>query len=323
MFPHSKRGTKLHELLKTTREKILFGLLIVSVLLGLAGARLAIAWLARTPKQTLGNVIATLPMPILDNLIAGLISAAVIFLLYGLLGSKKPSLDGVQVVEAVKSNIYHHEALRKTRIWWHYGHYAGWVRGEVMPQLAKDGLHRHTEIRIIIIDPRLMELCESYTRFRKSGSTQNLEAKWDTVTIYNEIYSTLLTAQLRRYESNDLIVHIYLRPEFSIYRIDINDDWAAFTCVDPREPPILVAKESPWYDTMKSNFHRLIDYLPEVAFLTDVELSAIAPVDSVDKVTLLMKKLNLPIPSCLSEADQKAVAQVALERWNKGTLIYA
>lgn len=312
----------MHQLLSNTRERILFALLTLSVLFCLAGARLAVAWLTREPSQSFWDVASSLPVPILDNLIAALISAAVVFLLYLMLGGPAKGLNGVQVLEAIRSNELHQKALRTTSRWWHHGHYAGWVRGDVMRALAQPSHHRDTEICAVILDPRVEDLCRAYTRFRRASSSQHLEPEWTRVTIYSEIYSTILAAQFHNADRTNLSVRIFLRPEFAVYRIDINDEWAALTCVDPREPPIILGRDSNWFETMDSNFRRLMDQLWEVPWLREREFHK-CPVNTSADVISLMEKLQVPIPSCLTPEERAEVAAIALERWKSGTKIYA
>ena len=312
----------MHQLLTSARERFLFALLTLSVLLCLAGARMAVAWATRSPSQSFWDVASSLPVPILDNLIAALISAAVVFLLFLALGGANKGLHGVQVLEASRSNELHQMALRATGRWWHYGHYAGWVRGDAMPALAQSGHQRDTEICVIILDPRLEDLCNAYTRFRRASSTQHLQAEWARITVYAEIYSTILAAQLHNADRNNLHVRVFLRPEFAIYRVDINDEWAALTCIDPREPPIILARDSNWFKAMHSNFLRLMDQLWEIPFLSDQELNDF-PVETKANVITLMDRLGVAIPLCLSSEERNKVASIALERWKVGTKLYA
>lgn len=310
------------DLLQTRRERVLFALLLVATLLVLAGARLAVGWLTRSTGESLLQVAERVPGPLLDNFIAALVSAAVVLTLYVLLGANKEALASVRLVEPTESNRIHQEAARHSATWFHSGHYGGWVRGEVLPAFADAGSRQDTEVTLIILDPRLDSLCAHYTRFRQSGPTRFLEKRWSRTTVYEEIYATILAAQLYNTEQTNLRVRVFLRKETHLFRMDLNDSWAAITSVDPREPPIFIGKASPWYEGIRSNFRRAMEQTEELTFLSQDQLDSLGIADSANGILSLMSRLDVALPACLTAEDKFKIAGAALQKWRKGTTLY-
>lgn len=313
----------MNDLLQTPRERTLFVFLCVAVIVALLAIRLWVAWETGGVGKSVWGVLSSFSVSILDNLIAALIAATATVTLFSFLSGARSTLKSVQLVEAAESNTLHMAAVRVSAKWWHNGHHGSWVRGHAMPCLAATGAARDTEVRMIILDPRNLAACDTYTQFRNRERVTSVEGPWTLDRTYGEIYATILAAQIRNCEPNRLSVQLVLRPDFSVYRYDINDSWAAITCIDPRDRPIFVTKDSPWYATLESDFRRFVEQMPKLALLSDSDLRDLGDISTPGQVISLMDSLQVPIPARVGALDSASLAEYALEHWKAGTRRYA
>jgi hypothetical protein len=111
-------------------------------------------------------------------------------------------------------------------------------------------------VKILIIDPKNIELCERNARFRSrysSVSDANGEL-WTLERVLRELYATILAACWHKEKSDLLDIRVRLASTYSTYRCNIFDSAAFVTQYDPRAEGELFPRGSVPYRRHMNDF---------------------------------------------------------------------
>lgn len=188
----------------------------------------------------------------------GLISTIVVsFVVAVTLWWTKPPLDrippGYEVPPTSISNTLE-TAAAVTNEWEYVGHTGRYVRSRIFPLLKKHSQqnNRPVRVRMTILDPRDMELCQRYADYRKrSRSSEVFKDDWTAEKVRDELVATVAATIELNSGVNHIQCEIRFRSTLSHFRFDVSDDQVMVTQEDPQEPAFSYPRGSRFYDYYK------------------------------------------------------------------------
>ena len=188
----------------------------------------------------------------------GLISTIVVsFVVAATLWWTRPPLErippGYEVPPTSISNTLEAEAVA-SREWEYLGHTGRYVRTRIFPLLRKHSQqnNRQVRVRITILDPRNLELCQRYADYRKrSRSSEVFKDEWTAEKVRDEVMATVAAAAGLNAEVNHVQCEIRFRTSLSQFRFDVSDNQVMVTLEDPQEPAFSYPRGSRFFDYYK------------------------------------------------------------------------
>lgn len=137
-----------------------------------------------------------------------------------------------------------------SREWYYLGHTGGYIRSQILPYINKDSLakNENKKIKIIILDPLNVELCEFYSKYRNdSRSIHITKEKWSADRVRNELLATVL-CMIELHQVNSMLeVDVGFLNYISLFRADISSSMVLITQEDNQEPGIRYTSDSHFY----------------------------------------------------------------------------
>ncbi|MCA6300141.1 MAG: hypothetical protein IM624_13180 [Phenylobacterium sp.] len=284
------------------RSKLLFaygvGLVVLLVLLTLARACLF----------TLDHYWSGL----LDNLSAGVLLAFIALVWYRLLSPPESFKEDLQVIDAWNIGPKLDDALKDTEAYWFRGRSARWFRAKALPRLAeaaqRDQVARH--VHLILPDPANQDVLNLYASHRNSLPDAGQDP-WDSDRIRNEILATILVAGQTAAGNRLLKVHVFVLPEFSLFRYDLSDTGVVLTREDKRWPGWFSPAGTKFYTSVQEDL-RIASERGQIINLGKAEWSTGAL--SLTTIPTLVKQLGFAI--ALNSTDVRSVLKAANSRAN-------
>ena len=192
---------------------------------------------------------------ILDNLFASVIATVVI-------GSFLFWISPIEDGEAMK--IIGHQEIReylaksrtKTDFWFFIGGTGSFTRTITIPVLAAKSReeNKHKVIKLQIINPLNIDLCEKYCLYRKGLKSANKSNRWTVENIRQELLATVVVGYIWKTKHPLFELSIGLKNTFSLFRLDISSSSAIITKENKEEPAIYCEADSFLYNSYKEDF---------------------------------------------------------------------
>lgn len=241
----------------------------------------------------------------LDGLISTIIVSFVVAITFWWIKSPLDRIPpGFEIVPTAISNTLE-SAARKSAEWEYIGHTGRYVRNRIFPILDNSSRrnNRPVHLRMMILDPRNLDLCERYANYRnQSRSSEILADNWTPETVRIELLTTIAKTALLNAETNQVQCEIRFRHVLSQFRVDASDDWIVVTQEDPQEPAFSYPKGSKFFDYYRRENRLVWDQSPPF------DLAAITPNQVSDRVDL---KNNL-IAFIGGEANETGLVEASI-----------
>ena len=235
----------------------------------------------------------------LDGLISTIIVSFVVAITFWWIKSPLDRIPpGFEIVPSAISNTLESTAKESTT-WEYIGHTGRYVRNRVFPILDDSSRrnNRPVHLRMMILDPRNLALCERYVNYRMQSRSNELFAdNWTTKTVRIELLTTIAKTALLSAKNNQVQCEIRFKCVLSQFRIDASDDRIVVTQEDPQEPAFSYPKGSKFFDYYRRENRLIWDQSPPF------DLAAITPDKVSDKIDL-KNKLIVFIGDGASEVD--------------------
>ncbi|AEU34958.1 hypothetical protein [Granulicella mallensis] len=190
------------------------------------------------------------------QLIEGLTTSLIVTILIGsFLFFATPAVMKVAKIEPVEPKMINDllkTATATSIAWTLRGAMGRYTRAETLPALIKrarvSGARR--SLRLMVLDPDIARVCHGYANYRNGvASSSKVQTPHTGATVRNQILATVLTATKASLTESMIDIQIYLVPMWSVFRIDLSDEYAILTSEDPREPGLRIDRGSHFYGT--------------------------------------------------------------------------
>ncbi len=122
------------------------------------------------------------------------------------------------------------EAVDKSDKWMFKGACGRYTRATTLPRMVESArlAHSSCDLELYLIDPMNEEICLSYAEFRNSLPG---DGGWTSARVQGEVIATILSAARADYKAI-LDVEVYLLQSFSVFRLDVSDNYVIVTKED-------------------------------------------------------------------------------------------
>jgi hypothetical protein len=236
---------------------------------------------------------------IVDNLAAGLVVAAVSSILLWLISPKHQVEEDIAALAPWNIRASLHSSLEDTKRYWFRGRSGRFIRKTVMPELGEagrlDGQQR--VLHMLLPDPTDTQMLADYAHYR--SSLDGKLGSWTEARIRNEILATIIDAARRSNGNHFLQIEVFLKSDFSLFRLDMSDDQLVLTREDPKWPAIICSGRSKFYASYIEEFRN------ETIKAKRVNLSAaiVPAVLGTQDVNTIVGALGFPLALTDPEAD--------------------
>jgi hypothetical protein len=169
--------------------------------------------------------------------------------------SMKATVEGLTTVSTLKGasrSQAFEDARKHTDRWMFKGGTGTYTRAVTLPECVRSARQerRNLLVRLEVIDPTDESLCEKYSSYRTSLSSEpdGTGAIWTTGRARKESFATLLAARWYQQRFQLLDIAIGLSSSMSTFRFDLSSSCIIITQDDPEFPAVRIARESPLYD---------------------------------------------------------------------------
>ncbi len=254
-----KRVAKPHQVLART----------VTIFVVFLVALFSLFGFVRYYLNEVGDPLDGFLISLIDNLSAGIITAAVAAVLLFFVSPRISLEENLAVLDAWNINPALKKPLATTRLYYFRGRSGRWVRTQVMPTLAAAASRESIQrvVHLILPNPADAEVLRTYSDYRNSLPHDSADS-WSPERIRNEILATILEAGRLASRNIFFEAHVALLTDFSLFRADLSDDALILTREDPRMPG--------WFTPSSTRFYA--SYLEDLRLAerrsTQVQLSA-------------------------------------------------
>lgn len=223
----------------------------------------------------------------------------------------------VEIVEPYRIGEVLKQGRSKAKAWWFSGGTGRFNRIVTMPELAQASrlMNLPIEITMIILDPMDEETCQYYAEYRARARSGFRGDFWTPERVRDELYATIIAAYSIKSEYPMLKIAIALKRSTSIFRIDLNSQFAILTKEDPREPALKFNADTFFYNSffedLRLNFYQF-NKLP-----TDVQGTPLEHLQ-VNNVKILLESLGLYQDNLKAEDLSRIIEIVANQRTQYG-----
>lgn len=248
----------------------------------------------------------------LDNLVA----------IEQLVSTTRRALDASSAVRTVAGAEVGHaleEARRSTDRWTFKGGTGSYMRAVTLPECIANARRerRALLVRMEILDPTNIEVCERYARFRHTVATKPdvTGEDWTTDRVRLESFATVLAACWHHEQYGLLDVDVGLSTTMTRFRWDLSDRYVVMTQEDDRGSAMIFDSGKFYYDCWSTELQLSREQCRRVP----IELAGDVPLGaepSADQVSKLFTVLGLPLPEAYTETDTRIIVRKALHAPN-------
>ncbi|GLW63256.1 hypothetical protein Arub01_15000 [Actinomadura rubrobrunea] len=218
-------------------------------------------------------------------------------------------IDGTQVAQELA------EARRDTDRWFFKGGTGTYIRARTLPEcVAAARRERRTLlVRLEIIDPTNVTVCEAYARHRRSVSDRPdaTGEPWTTDRTRKEAYATILAACWHKQRFNMLDIDVGLSQTMTTLRYDLAASRLVVTRDDPRGEALVVDSGKFYYAWCAAELQTSLDQARRVP----VEQARLAPLDdepTVEEARKLFEVIGIELPGSYTDRDVIEIIRKAL-----------
>ncbi|GAB2905771.1 hypothetical protein ACFMQL_28335 [Nonomuraea fastidiosa] len=232
--------------------------------------------------------------------------------------STRHALDALQLVRVLGSRQEiaqcHAEARRDTTRWIFKGGTGTYLRAVTLPQCVaaarKD--KRHLTVRIEVIDPSDLEVCETYAHYRRSLSDapDGTGETWTTDRVRKESYATVLAAFWHRQRYGLLDIGVALSSTMTTFRWDLSSSRVIMTVEDPNKA-MTALRDTFYYENCDTELRLSFEQARRVP----LEMYRKVPLSdepTIEEVQELFERVGLPLPKSYNGRDVVDIARKAL-----------
>ncbi|MEV7969807.1 hypothetical protein AB0O34_28080 [Sphaerisporangium sp. NPDC088356] len=236
--------------------------------------------------------------------------------------SARRVLDNLQIVQALNSadeiSRAHAEARRSTDRWMFKGGTGTYVRAVTLPDLvvAARRERRALLVRLEIIDPTHVGVCEAYVRFRRSVSEapDGTGEFWTVDRTRKESYATILAACWHRQRFSLLDIDLGLSATMTTFRWDLSANHVIITVEDPNRA-LMSPRGSFYYDNCATELLSSLDQARRVP-IEAAKAALLSDEPTVDETRRLFEVLGLGLPKSYGDRDVVEIIRKAIRAKN-------
>ncbi|WCT11552.1 hypothetical protein [Mucilaginibacter jinjuensis] len=304
-------------LLQHQKSRRIFLLLIAVLLIAIFLLRSFV--LINFHAQTLNGVTTEEPMwhalatRLLDSIFVSLFVTVFIgiFMFYIEVPDEDKKFD---IVESLRLGELFDRSLSQTDSWHFSGGMGRHTRAKTIPYFHKGSKSSNQQktIKIQLIDPADVELCQTYANYRKSlRSAQGSEHAWTANFVRRELLTTIIIAVVYRSMNQLLDIEVRLKNSFSTLRIDMSSSVAIITKEDKNEPAIVCRDGSFLYKAYKEELVQSYKSQQPLK-LSNFDLD----ISSLSETTVERILIDLNLNNGLSSTDYKAICKTIKDNKN-------
>jgi len=209
------------------------------------------------------------------------------------------------------------EARAEAKEWIFRGGTATFVRAVVLPECIQRArrARRPLNVRLEILDPRDLTLCERYANFFQHGvdDPNEDELTWTGKGTQLELYATIFAACWWNQHYPSLRIEVALSSTMTLFRWDMTQNVLLITERGPRFPAIMIREGGFYYDYWRNELDEHFSQCWSVALIDAPRLSEQpTPTETRD----LFDRLQLTIPDYFSDEDVDLIVRQAIDAQN-------
>jgi hypothetical protein len=217
----------------------------------------------------------------------------------------------VQVLGSAEIHQAHADNRQSTDRWLFRGGTGTYIRAKTLKGCVDSARRRRRPlvVRLEIIDPTNEEVCDTYARFRRSLSSD--QVAWTTDRTRHESYATVMYAAWHRQRYELLDIEVGLSAVMPTLRWDLSQKGLLITHEGPRGLALQVEAGRLLYDYTQTELRKSFEQARRVPLehARHVTLSDEITVDEAEK---LFEALDMPLPSSYIDADVEDIVQRCL-----------
>jgi hypothetical protein len=234
------------------------------------------------------------------------------------------TLEGLATVETLKGAAalepVFAQAREDTTHWTFLGGTGTYTRAMTLPVCvakARDSIPRRgLEIRLLIIDPRNLSLCEMYAEYRTTLPTpvDGTGESWTTDRTRKESFATVLAAGWYRRSYSLLNISVHLMSTMSTFRYDLSDSRIIITQDHPQFPAMVISKNNPHYHAYVTEIDKTQQQARRV--MLDGHCAGLTEPLTEGKVRGFFADVRVPLPDSFTEGDVEQIVEKAVHAKN-------
>ncbi|RCG33071.1 hypothetical protein DQ384_01070 [Sphaerisporangium album] len=236
--------------------------------------------------------------------------------------SARRVLDDLQAVQVLNGADEiaeaHAEARRATDRWSFKGGTGTYVRAVTLPDLvvAARRERRALLMRLEIIDPTHLGVCEAYVRFRRSVSEapDGTGEYWTVDRTRKESYATILASCWHRQRFSLLDIDLGLSSTMTTFRWDLSAGFVIITVEDPNRA-LMSRRGSFYYDHCATELMSSLDQTRRVP-IEAAKAAVLSDEPTVDETRKLFEVLGLGLPKSYGDRDVVEIIRKAIRAKN-------
>ncbi|MFC4007477.1 hypothetical protein ACFOY2_09600 [Nonomuraea purpurea] len=235
-----------------------------------------------------------------------------------LANSTRKALDALQLVRVLASKHEiaqsHAEARRDTPRWSFKGGTGTYLRAVTLPECVAAARRdkRHLTVRVEIIDPTDVEVCETYAHYRRSlsDSPDATGETWTTDRARKESYATILAAFWHRQRYGLLDIGVGLSSTMTTFRWDLSATRLIMTVEDPNMAMTALAGTF-YYENCDTELRLSFEQARQVP-LEAYKKVPLSDEPTIEEVQELFERIEVPLPKAYNGRDVVDIARKAL-----------
>jgi hypothetical protein len=232
------------------------------------------------------------------------------------LAERRATLDEESTIKVLRGNEIT-ESLAEARIeakeWIFRGGTATFVRGVVLPECVRRARsnHRPLRVRLEILDPGNVPLCERYANFFRHGveDPNEDERTWTAKGTQVELFATVVASCWWKQHYPSLEIAVALSPTMTLFRWDMTQNRLIITERGPRFPALMINEGRFYYDYWRNELLENFNQAREVPLRRACVLSE-RPTS--DEVRELFSRLQLELPDDFTDDDVELIIRQAI-----------
>ncbi|MBB5779856.1 hypothetical protein AB0K16_02465 [Nonomuraea jabiensis] len=235
-----------------------------------------------------------------------------------LVGSTRKALDALQLVRVLGSSQEiaqsHAEARKDTHRWSFKGGTGTYLRAVTLPECVAAARRdkRHLTVRVEVIDPSNLEVCETYAHYRRSLSDapDGTGETWTTDRARKESYATILAAFWHRQRYGLLDIAVGLSSTMTTFRWDVSATRLIMTVEDPNRAMTALAGTF-YYENCDTELRLSFEQARRVP-LEMYKKVPLSDEPTIEEVQELFERIGIPLPKAYNGRDVVDIARKAL-----------
>ncbi|MEU8403912.1 hypothetical protein AB0C28_52815 [Nonomuraea sp. NPDC048892] len=232
--------------------------------------------------------------------------------------STRRALDALELVRVLGSRQEiaqsHAEARRDTTRWSFKGGTGTYLRAVTLPACVAAARRdkRHLTVRVEVIDPTNLEVCETYAHYRRSleDHPDATGESWTTDRARKESYATILTAFWHRQRYGLLDIEVGLSSTMTTFRWDLSTTRLIMTVEDPNMAMTALA-DTFYYENCDTELRLSFEQARRVP-LEMYKKVPLGDEPTIEEVQELFARIGVPLPRSYDGRDVVDIARKAL-----------